>query len=63
MRLKKQPVKQLNQWSGLYFIFVLILLLTLVYIALEWKTPPDDGGYDLEGPRTETQNNNPRSQL
>lgn len=47
MRLKKNPKKDLNLKRGLYFVLGLLLILALIYIALEWKTPDDNGGYDV----------------
>lgn len=47
MRPKKNPKKDLNLKRGLYFVIGLLLILVLIYFALEWKTSEDDGGYDL----------------
>lgn len=38
MELKKNPKKDLNKRSGLYFVFGLLLVLLLAFVALEWKT-------------------------
>lgn len=38
MELKKNPHKDLNKKSGIYFVFGLVLVLAMVFIALEWKT-------------------------
>lgn len=51
MEPKKYPLRHLNSRRGLYFIIVLVVLLTILYFALEWKTPYDDGGYDLNDDR------------
>lgn len=47
MRLKKNHDKDLNRKRGLYFILGLLLILALIYIALEWKTEDDNKGYDV----------------
>ena len=38
MEVKKNPKKDLNRNSGLYFIAGLTMVLALTYVALEWKT-------------------------
>ncbi len=38
MELKKNPKKDLNRNSGIYFAAGLFLLLILTYVALEWKS-------------------------
>ncbi|MFX0557529.1 energy transducer TonB [Maribacter sp. CXY002] len=38
MELKKNPKKDLNKRSGVYFVFGLLLVLLLAFVALEWKT-------------------------
>lgn len=38
MELKKNPKKDLNRNSGMYFVTGLALVLACTYIALEWKT-------------------------
>jgi len=48
MKPKKNFTKDLNRKRGLFFILVLAILLTLLYVALEWKTPFDNGGYDID---------------
>lgn len=47
MKLKKNRDKDLNLKRGLYFVIGLLLILLLIYIALEWKTADDNDGYDL----------------
>lgn len=54
MDSKKNLTKDLNRKRSLYFVLVLVLLLLLIYIALEWKTPFDNGGYDLNDPIEES---------
>lgn len=38
MEVKKNPNKDLNKRSGLYFAVGLLLVLAMVFVALEWKT-------------------------
>lgn len=38
MEVKKNPKKDLNRNSGMYFIAGLAMVLALTYLALEWKT-------------------------
>lgn len=38
MKPKKNPQKDLNKNSTTYFVFGLLLVLSMVYVALEWKT-------------------------
>lgn len=38
MELKKNPKKDLNRNSGVYFVMGLFLVLMLTFVALEWKT-------------------------
>ncbi|WP_291966607.1 energy transducer TonB [Maribacter sp.] len=38
MRPKKNPQKDLNKKSGLFFVVGLLLVLAMVYTALEWKS-------------------------
>ncbi|MFS4449086.1 energy transducer TonB [Maribacter sp. 2307UL18-2] len=38
MELKKNPKKDLNRNSGMYFVVGLFSVLMLTYVALEWKT-------------------------
>ncbi len=38
MEIKKNPKKDLNHNSGLYFAIGLFLVMALIYTALEWKT-------------------------
>ncbi|WP_171037074.1 hypothetical protein [Maribacter algarum] len=47
MRPKKNLDKDLNRKSGLYFVLGLVVILVLIYIALEWKTIADTNGFDL----------------
>lgn len=49
MRLKKNLNKDLNHKRGIYFIVAIALILALIYIALEWKTEDDNGGYETGG--------------
>ncbi|MEO1012106.1 MAG: energy transducer TonB [Bacteroidota bacterium] len=47
MEPKKNPKKDLNKNSGLYFIIGLVLVLALAYMALEWKTYDTIYGDDI----------------
>lgn len=47
MRLKKNHDKDLNRKRGLYFVLAIVLILALIYIALEWKTEVDNEGFDV----------------
>lgn len=47
MKLKKNPEKDLNLKRGLYFLISLLLVLLIIYIALEWKSDIDTFGFDL----------------
>ncbi|MEP3207599.1 MAG: hypothetical protein ABJN95_00325 [Maribacter sp.] len=47
MRPKKNPGKDLNGIRVLYFVLGLLIILVLIYIALEWRTPHDTKGFDL----------------
>ncbi|APQ16641.1 energy transducer TonB [Maribacter hydrothermalis] len=38
MEPKKNPQKDLNRKSSMYFVFGLLLVLAMVFVALEWKT-------------------------
>lgn len=38
MEPKKNPQKDLNKKSSMYFVFGLLLVLAMVFVALEWKT-------------------------
>ncbi len=38
MEHKKNPKKDINSRSGVYFAFGLVLVLLLAFVALEWKT-------------------------
>tara|TARA_R110002051_G_scaffold235321_2_gene296766 strand:+ start:4128 stop:4829 length:702 start_codon:yes stop_codon:yes gene_type:complete len=42
MEPKKNPQKDLNKKSSMYFVFGLLLVLAMVYVALEWKTFESD---------------------
>ncbi|MFS4469716.1 hypothetical protein [Maribacter sp. 2210JD10-5] len=48
MQPKKYRDKDLNPKTGLYFVIALLLLLAIVFIALEWKTIHDTNGYEVE---------------
>ncbi|MFS4469715.1 energy transducer TonB [Maribacter sp. 2210JD10-5] len=53
MEPKKNPKKDLNKKSGLYFVIGLLSVMALSYIALEWKTydnayKPDIGMNDVD---------------
>ena len=47
MELKKNPKKDLNKKSGQYFLFGLLMVLMLVFIALEWKSYDTLDDYDV----------------
>lgn len=47
MEIKKNEKLRLEKKSGLYFVFGLSLVLTLTYIALEWKTFHDASGWEV----------------
>jgi len=47
MKLKKNPKKDINKRSGVYFAFGLVLVMLLTYVALEWKTYEQEAVYDL----------------
>ena len=57
MKAKKNPSKDLNQNSTLYFVLGLTLILGLVYGALEWRTETKSNGViaqgDIDEPLTE----------
>ncbi|MGF1559886.1 MAG: hypothetical protein ACFCUL_12430 [Flavobacteriaceae bacterium] len=38
MRPKKNPKNDLNSDTGIFFATILLLLLTLTYLTLEWKS-------------------------
>ncbi|WP_324025513.1 energy transducer TonB [Maribacter sp. BPC-D8] len=46
MRPKKNPQKDLNKKSGMFFVIGLLLVLGMVYTALEWKS--FDPIYDID---------------
>lgn len=46
MEPKKNPKKDLNRKSGLYFAIGLMLVLLLAFVALEWKTYDNGNKYD-----------------
>lgn len=45
MELKKNPKKDINNKSGVYFAIGLVTVMLLAYVALEWKTYETD--YDI----------------
>jgi len=47
MRSKKNPEKDLNRKRLLYFVLGLVIILALIYIALEWKIEDDNHGFDV----------------
>lgn len=47
MEVKKNPKKDLNRNSGMYFIAGLAMVLALTYVALEWKTFYGNKLYDV----------------
>lgn len=47
MRPKKNPEKDVNSKRVLYFVLGLLIILALIYIALEWKMEDDNGGFDI----------------
>lgn len=47
MKLNKNYDNDLNRKRGLYFILGLLLILTLSYIALEWKSDIDTNEFDV----------------
>ena len=47
MEAKKNKTLQQERNSSLYFVFGLCLVLTLTYIALEWKTFHDKSGWEV----------------
>jgi len=47
MELKKNPKKDLNKRSGVYFALGLVLVMLLAYVALEWKTYESQSIYDV----------------
>ncbi|MFD0799338.1 energy transducer TonB [Maribacter chungangensis] len=58
MKLKKNPKKDINKRSGVYFAIGLVTVMLLSYIALEWKTydisyNPDIGMNQLDEPLDE----------
>jgi protein TonB len=48
METKKNPKKDLNRNSGLYFVVGLTLVLGLVYLALEWRTYETPADYAID---------------
>jgi len=46
MEVKKNPKKDLNRSSNLYFVAGLFMVLSLSYVALEWKTFYGEKDYD-----------------
>lgn len=51
MKPKKNPKRDLNKNSGLYFVIGLVLVMVLTYVAFEWKTY-DQNAYDYTGMNT-----------
>lgn len=47
MKLKKSKDQDLNLRRGFFFATGLLLVLLIIYILLEWKTPEDNDGYDI----------------
>ena len=47
MELKKNPQQDLNNKSGLYFVLGLLLVLSMVFTALEWKSFDSTPYYDV----------------
>ena len=47
MEPKKNPRKDLNRNSSLYFVFGLVVVMLLAYVALEWKTYENEMTYDI----------------
>ena len=47
MEVKKSKKADLNQNSGLYFVLGLVLVMVLVWVALEWKTYDEANDYDI----------------
>lgn len=47
MKLKKNHDKNINQKRNLFFVIALLVILLLIYIALEWKTTETNNGYDI----------------
>lgn len=47
MEPKKDPKKDLNRKSGLYFVIGLLLVLLMAFVALEWKTYDNGHRYDI----------------
>ncbi len=52
MKLKKNPSKDINKRSGVYFAIGLVTVMLLSYEALEWKTydKPNTYAYELSKP-------------
>ncbi|SKB71146.1 energy transducer TonB [Maribacter arcticus] len=46
MEPKKNPQQDLNKKSSMYFVFGLLLVLAMVYVALEWKSFESDRHID-----------------
>ena len=47
MEVKKSKKADLNKNSGLYFVLGLVLVMVLVWVALEWKTYDEANDYDI----------------
>jgi protein TonB len=52
VKLKKNPSKDLNKGSGVYFAIGLVTVMLLSYAALEWKTneKPNTYAHELSKP-------------
>jgi protein TonB len=52
MKLKKNPNKDINKRSGVYFAIGLVIVMLLSYMALEWKTyeKPNTYAHELSKP-------------
>lgn len=55
MKPKKNPKKDLNGNSSLYFVLGLLLVMLLTFVALEWKTYEPDTIYDVSMNVTESE--------
>ena len=55
MEPKKNPQQDLNKKSSMYFVFGLLLVLAMVYVALEWKSFESDRYIDEAMNTTESE--------
>lgn len=55
MKTKKNPKKDLNKNSSVYFVFGLLLVMLLAFVTLEWKTYEPDDIYDVSMNVTENE--------